>query len=123
MTTSGTPGSGRLAIIERPARPARQRQLPDHAHRVKVYERGGAVLAERFPQVEAVQPPAAAVVGEPVRMRPHLDLREQLLIGAAEDADAGSASVAREEEIVLLVDQNAGNARQLRGKGIQVRAG
>src|SRR5207244_12429975 len=78
-----------LLVVDGPARPAWQRQLPDHAHRVEVDERGGAVLAERFPQVEAVQPPAAAVVGEPVRVWPDLDLPEQLLIGAAEHADAG----------------------------------
>ena len=55
-------------------------------------------------------------------MRTDLGLSEQLLVRAAEDADVGRASVAREEDVVLFVDQDAGDAGQLHGKGAQVRA-
>ena len=72
------------------------------------------MLAERLAEVERVQPTATAVVGEPVRMRPDLDPTEQLLVGAAEDAHAGCLAVAREEQVVLLVDQDAGDAGQVR---------
>jgi hypothetical protein len=42
-------------------------------------------------------------------VRPDLDLPEQLLVRAAEDADARSAPVARAEQVVLLVDKDAGD--------------
>ena len=83
-------------------------------HRVELDDRGGAVLAERLAEVEAVEPAPLQVVGEPVRVRADLDLSEQLLIGATEDADAGGAAVAREEQLLLLVDENPGDAGQLR---------
>ena len=80
------------------------------------------MLAQRLAEVEAVQPPPAAVVGEPVWVRPHLDLCEKPLFRAAEDADARGGAVAGEEEVVLLVDQSAGDAGQVRGKRTQVAA-
>src|SRR5213076_2733831 len=85
-----------LPVVEHPARPARQGQLGMYDHRVELDGRGGAVFAERLAEVEAVEPAPLQVVGEPVRVRADLELSEQLLVGTAEDADAGGAAVARE---------------------------
>src|SRR2546430_8968506 len=89
-------------------------------HRVELDDRGGAVFAERLAEVEAVEPAPLQVVGEPVRVRADLDLSEQLLVGAAEDADPGGAAVAREEQLLRLVDENAGDAGQLGRQRAQV---
>jgi hypothetical protein len=69
-----------FVVVDRPARPSRQREPTDHAHRVQVDNRGGAVLAERLAEVERVQTTPSPVVGEPVRMRPHVDAADQLLV-------------------------------------------
>ena len=98
-----------LRVVDGPARPTRQRQLGDHLHRVGVDDRDGAVFAW-LTEVEAVEVAPLSVVGEPVRVRPNLDLSEQLLVGAAEDADPRGAAVAREKQVVLLVDQHTGDA-------------
>src|SRR5438034_11214591 len=92
-------------LFRSPAGPTWQRQLGEHAHRIEFDDRGGAVFAERLTEVEAVEPAPLPVVGEPVRVRPNVHVTEQLLVGAAEDADAGGAAVAREEQLLLLVDQ------------------
>ena len=42
-------------------------------------------------------------------MRSDLNAAKQLLIGAAVDADSRDRTVAREEEIVSAVDQDAGH--------------
>jgi hypothetical protein len=55
-------------------------------------------------------------------VRPNLDLPEQPLVRAAEDADARCRAVAREQEIVLRVDEDASDTRQLRGECSQVSA-
>jgi hypothetical protein len=90
----------------------------DEAHRVEVDDRGGAVLAYGFAEVEAVQPSPLPVVGEPIRVRAHLDLPEQLLIRAAKGTDARTdargAPITREEQVVLFVDQHTGHTRELR---------
>ena len=52
-------------------------------------DRGSAVLAERFAEVEAVQAPRGAVVGEAVRVRADRDSAEEPLVRAPKDADAG----------------------------------
>src|SRR5207253_3086603 len=111
-----------IVIVDGPAWSPRQRQLCEHAHRVELDNGGGAAFAEWFAEVEAVQPTSAAVVGESVRVRPHVDLAEQLLIRAAEDADARGGSVARKKQVVFLIDEDAGDARQLGGEGVQVSA-
>jgi GGDEF domain-containing protein len=46
-------------------------------------------------------------------MRPDLDPAAQQLVGTVEDAHARCAAVAREEQVVLLVDQDAGDAGQI----------
>src|SRR5207244_11171080 len=92
-------------------------------HRVELDDRGGAVFARRLPEVEAVEPAPLRVVGEPVRVRADLGLSEQLLVGAAEDADPGGAAVAREEQLLLLVDENPGDAGQLSRSGAQGATG
>src|SRR5207247_1770559 len=106
-------------VVDSPARPARQRKLGDHAHRVEVDDRGGAVLAQWFAEVEAVQEAPLAVVGDPIRVRADIRLPEEHLVRTAEDTDAGRVAVTREEQVVLLVDQDAGNAWQFGGKGAQ----
>lgn len=45
-------------------------------------------------------------------MLPDRHLPEQRLVRAAEDADAGAGAIGGEEQVVLLVDQHAGDARQ-----------
>ena len=55
-------------------------------------------------------------------MRPDPDLSEQPLVEAAEDADAGGGAVAREEQVVLLVDEDAGDAGQVGSERRNVRA-
>ena len=55
-------------------------------------------------------------------MRPDLDLSEQPLLGAAEDADAGGLAVAREQQVVLLVDEYPGDAGQPGSERRNVRA-
>src|SRR5207248_214638 len=85
-----------LLVVERPTWPARQRQFLDNFERVDVDDRGGAVIADRLAQVEAVEPPPRAVVGEPVRVRPNLDPAQKRLVRAAEDADPGGAAVGGE---------------------------
>jgi hypothetical protein len=102
-----------LLVEDGPARPPRKRQLAEHAHRLEVDDGGGAVLPERLAEVERVEAAPTAVVGESVRVQPDLDPAEQLLVRAAEDAHARGAAVAREEEVVLLVDQHAGHAGQI----------
>jgi hypothetical protein len=69
-----------LLVVDGPARPPRQRQLGENAQRVEVDDGGGTALAERLAEIERVEPASAAVVGEPVRMRPDLDPPEQLLV-------------------------------------------
>jgi hypothetical protein len=43
-------------------------------------------------------------------MSADIDPSEQVLFGAAEDADPACGAVAREEQVVVLVDENAGNS-------------
>jgi hypothetical protein len=43
-------------------------------------------------------------------MRPDQDLTERLFVRASEDADASRRAVAREEKVVCLVDEYAGDA-------------
>ena len=60
-----------------------------------------------------MKPATAAIVGEPIWMLTDRHLPEKPLVRAAEDGDAGGAPIAREEEIVLLVDEDPGDAGQL----------
>ena len=46
-------------------------------------------------------------------MRADRDAADQQLVRAAKDADAGGAAIAREEQIVLLVDQDAGDTGEI----------
>ena len=101
-----------LLVVDSPARPSGQRQLGDDAHRLEVDDGGAAVLAQRLAEVERVQTPPVAVVGEPVRVRPDLDAADELLVGAAKDAHARRGAVAREQQVVVLVDQDAGDTGQ-----------
>src|SRR5262249_5824762 len=63
--------------------------------------------------------PASRVVREPVRMWPDGHLTDQLLARAVKDAHAGAGAVAREEEIVVLIDQDSGHAWQV-GQRVKV---
>ena len=103
-----------LLVVDRPARPSRQRQLGDHLEAADVDHRGRAVLAERFAEVEAVQAPRGAVVGEAVRVRADRYPAEELLVRAPKDADAGATPVRREQEIVRRIDQDAGDPGEVR---------
>jgi hypothetical protein len=46
-------------------------------------------------------------------VRPDPDLAEQLLVRAAKDADPRRAPIAREEKVVLRVDEDTGDAREI----------
>jgi hypothetical protein len=102
-----------LPVADGPARPPRQRQLGDDPHRLEVDDGGAAVLAQRLAEVERVQTPPPAVVREGVRVRPHLDAADKLLVGAAKDADPGGLAVARKQQVIALLDEDAGDAGQL----------
>lgn len=82
-------------------------QFGDHLQRLDVDDRDGAVLAQRFAEVERVQAAPSCVVGESVRVWPDRDLSEQLLVRAAEDRDPGGGAVAGEQQVIGLVDQHA----------------
>ena len=54
-----------------------------------------------------------AVVGEAIRVRPHGYTTEQPFVRAAENAEARDRTVTRDEQVVVRVDQDAGNTGQL----------
>src|SRR5262249_24434234 len=110
-----------LLVVHGPARPPRQRELRDHAQRVEIDDRSSAALTHWLAQVEAVQPPPLGVEGEPVWVRPHVDPADQLLTRTAKDTDSVGGAVAGEEQVVLLVNQHAGYARQV-GERAQMRS-
>src|SRR5439155_3173431 len=112
-----------LWIVDRPAWPTWQRQLGDHTHRVEPDDRGGAVFAQGLTEIEAVELAPLSVVGEPVRVRPNLDLPVEFFVRAGEDADTRGSAVTREEQVLLLIDQDAGDAGQFRRKRVQVGTG
>src|SRR5207244_1442746 len=90
--------------------------------RVDLDDGCAAALPERLAEVEGVGPPPPAVVREAVRVRAHVDLPEQLLVGAAEHTHAAGGAIARDQQVVLLVDQDTRDTRQT-WKRAQVAAG
>ena len=54
-------------------------------------------------------------------MWPDCDPAEQALVRAAEDADPGGAAIAREEQVVLGVDEDAGDAGKVTGSARRYR--
>ena len=63
---------------------------------------------------------ASRIEGEPVRTGTDRDPRDQLLVRAAEDADARCGAIGREQQVVLGVDEHAGDAWEVRQRA-QVR--
>jgi hypothetical protein len=102
-----------LLVVDRPARPAWQRQLHDHLQPVDVDHRRGAALPERLAEVEAAQASRRAGVREAVRVRADRHLSEQAFVRAVEDADARAATVGGEQKVVALVDQDTGDAGEI----------
>jgi hypothetical protein len=64
------------AVVEGPARPARQAELGDRPFGGEIDDRCRAVLSDRLTEIERVKTPAPPVVGESVRVRADLDLAQ-----------------------------------------------
>jgi hypothetical protein len=62
----------------------------------EINDRGRTALADGLTEIEGVELPPHAVVGEAVRVLANLDLEQKLLVGAAEDTDAGGFAIAGE---------------------------
>jgi hypothetical protein len=100
-----------LIVIEGPARSAGQWELDHDTRRCQVDDGGGAALAEWGAEIERVHLSARPVVGQPIRVRADPDAFEESLVGATENTHTRRPAIAREQQVVLVVDQDAGDAR------------
>lgn len=92
------------------------------SHSADFNHRGGAVDTERFTEIEDEETTPPCVVRQAIRMAADGNAAQQLLVRGTEDTDPVAVSVRREEEILLAVDEDAGNPRQIRqGAHVPVR--
>jgi len=69
--------------------------------------------ARRLAKVEAEESPEPSVIRERVRPRTDRDTTEERLVRTAEEAHPSGCAIGREEQVLLAIDEDTRDARQI----------